>query len=225
MPTTLEMSHRRPGIGARPSFVPAFALGVLALAAGAGAQPILFRDEFDLNADGWEAADPDSLVLWEDVDAGACAPDSGAALATHGGAAAGSGRNFVPLDCVGPIVAGASYSMGAALRFPAGQSRTGSARMEVVWTTGGDCTGTVAGVTFLPEVSSVPGGTWLHTSTTPVPAPAGAQGASLRIRAEKNEAGGALDLQFDRVYLARRHLLFVDGFEPGSTCRWALVVD
>lgn len=222
MHSTTPAVHRRL---ARRSRALAIAFGTLALAGGAAAQPIVFRDEFDLDADGWEAADPDSLVLWEDVDAGFCAPDSGAALATHGGSAAGAGRNFVPVDCVGPIVAGQSYSMGAALRFPAGQNRTGSARMVVVWTTGADCSGTVAGTTFLPEVSSVPGGTWVHTSTTPVPATAGAHGASLRIRAEKNEADGALDLNFDRVYLARGHLVFVDGFEPGRACRWNLVVD
>ena len=220
MTTTRSRARRAPG---ESRLTAALWLCVALGAPAAGAQPLLI-EEFDVDENGWTAADGDSTLIWNAFDANNCTPDSGSVLAVHGGPVAGAGRNFVPPDCVSPITALAPHSFGVLVNFPAGQTRTGSARMVVVWTNAPACGGTVVGTSESADVTTATAGNWVATGLPATVPPAGAQSASVRVRVQKTEAGGALAMNFDRVFLARGSLIHLDGFETGSTCRWTLAL-
>jgi hypothetical protein len=95
--------------------------------------------------------------------------------------------------------------------------------MVVVWTNGADCGGIVIGTSSSANVTTGSAGSWVGQATEAT-SPAGAVSASVRVRMEKTEADGSLDLHFDRVFLAGGAATFFDGFESGSTCRWSNAV-
>lgn len=190
----------------------------------ATAQQLLLDSTFDQDEEGWTAADADSDLVWSPVESiPVCDPFSGTAFATHGGPAAGSGRNFVPSECVWPVQPSATHRFGAQYLFPTGQDRTGSVRMVVVWTDGPNCGGSVITSSQSSDVTTATAGAWVGQIAETL-SPAGAVSASLRVRMQKTEADGSLDLHFDRVFLTEGRAAFFDGFESGSTCRWSNAV-
>ena len=69
------------------------------------------------------------------------------------------------------------------------------------------------------DTSGVAAGVW-RTRWIPVAVPAGAASVSVRLSVHKDTAGGSFDVLADAVEL-RTGLLFVDGFESGTTAQWS----
>ena len=202
----------------------ALAAAAAVLAAAAAAQPIQLASRFDEDVEGWEAADSDSSVAWSAEQAGTtCDPFSGSTRARHGGPAADSGRNFVPPACVSPVAPITEHTFRAWFRFPPLQDRTGSARLVLVWLTEPNCGGLVASSVDGLNHPTSNGSNWQSTSIVAT-SPVNARSASLRVRVQKTEADGELDLEFDDVEFVRGRSIFFDSFENGSTCRWSNAV-
>lgn len=201
------------------------AAGVLAwtIASPSRAQNLLPNGEFDTDIVAWFTAGAGSAIAWTGLDHDGCAPAvSGALLATNSATSAGVTRGSAA--CVTDIVGNATYSFGADLHFPAGQARTGSAEIVVVWFSTPDCTGLSGdSVTGDTTVDTSTAGTWVEVRNDAATAPADATSASFSVRLLKNEAGGSLALAYDGAFLADGLvLLFTDDFERQSSCHWSV---
>lgn len=197
----------------------------LAAAPGARAQNLLPNGEFDVDTLAWFTAGSGSTIAWTGIDHSGCPPSvSGALLQTNASTAAATARGSAA--CVTDIVGNATYSFGVDLRFPTGQTRTGSAEVVVVWFETPDCTG-LSGSTSSggPPVSTATAGNWVPVRNDAATAPAEAISASFSVRLLKNEAGGSLALTYDGAFLADGViLLFNDDFERQSSCHWSATI-
>ena len=213
--------NRGPSVGrsVKAAVTVCFALASTA----ASAQPVLLDDPFHDDVEGWTSVSSDSEIAWGPLDSGLCAPGSGSAVATHRGPGAALVRAFRP-DCVEPVSDGAGYWFRVALRFPAGQDRTGEARLRATWMSAAGCTGSSLGVLDLATLTTDEAGTWNTSARFQVVPPAQARSIRLEVQVTKQEAGGELELQFDSVQVIRGVPLLVEGFEAGSFCAWSLVV-
>ncbi|MEO8197971.1 MAG: IPTL-CTERM sorting domain-containing protein [Thermoanaerobaculia bacterium] len=176
--------------------------------------------EFDTDVIPWIAGFNSSSVDWTNVDHGDCSPAiSGAAQAMNFATSSNQGRGISA--CITGFVPGQAYTFGADLHFPSGQTRTGSALMLAVWLASTDCTGFSRTTDSSPTVASTTAGEWVHVEGTTV---AGAEDGSVALvaRIVKDEAGGALALDFDGAFfVSAAGFLFADGFDRQSTCRWS----
>jgi hypothetical protein len=214
-----NVSRRHAGPG-RSVLVPAaFALLV---ATGAQAQNLLPNGEFDLDLLGWATAGSGSAIAWNGLDHSSCPPSvSGSLLHTNSSTSAGVERGTA--TCMTDVVADAVYSFGADLLFPTGQTRSGSARIVVVWFTTPDCSG-LSGNTSEGDqvVTTAAAGNWVRVRNDAATAPLDAMSASFVIRLTKTEAGGSLALHDDGAYMVDGlTFLFNDDFERESSCHWS----
>lgn len=206
----------------------ALVVGALGLVACAVSAPLSAQNpnlvpnaEFHQNDDGWTSTAGYSAFDRDTFDWTECGALSGSALFGHFGPA-GSQTAFARV-CVPAVDDGVVHSFGGYLRFLTGQTRTGSATVEVSWLSGPDCTGTpIETSVATTRATTFAAGTWVLVKADASFAPAGAQSASFAIELVKNEAGGSLELRVDGLYLvARPGFVFRDGFGLNSTCRWS----
>jgi hypothetical protein len=175
--------------------------------------------EFDSDVNPWSAG-LSSTVGWTSVDHSGCSSAiSGAALATNFATGSDQGRGI--FACITGFVPGQAYAFGGDLRFPTGQDRTGSALMMAVWLASTDCTGFSRTTDTSTTIDTTTAGNWVRVEGTGV-ASEDDGSVALVARLVKEEAGGALELEFDGVYFVPGvHVLFADGFERQSTCHWS----
>ena len=188
------------------------------------AQNLAANGEFDTSVVSWETIFQATLG-WTPVDHSGCSSSiSGAAQGTNLASGPDQGRGFS--TCIAGIVSGATYSFGADLIFPTGQTTTGNASVRVVWFESSDCSGfsrfPAEGDLTVPSTSTTG---WTRVRNDQAVAPADSSSAALVVRLEKNEAGGALAVNFDGAYFASQGgFLFADSFERQSTCHWSSTI-
>lgn len=192
----------------------------LSFAASLSAQELLKLDQFDDgDDDGWYTNGPDATVSVASNDGTDCAPDSDSLLATQTAPQASSSRTFLAA-CVNGIVAGQTYTVGGLLRFPTGQTATGSALFELDFVANFGCSGTLLDIVFsVPTVPTTLAGNWIPSAGSGV-APAGANSAQIRVELEKVQAGDSLAVRVDSVYLTLGEYVFAEDQEIGNPCRW-----
>jgi len=203
-------------------FVALAVLLAVALATQADAGNLVPNSEFDRDTAGWdEVSDGQSLLGWASLDHDTCGAGSGSALAANGATTPDNGMGFH--TCVTGVVGGQSYSLGGDLRFPTGQTATGTANLTVFWYGSSDCSVHFLGVEpAQPELSTDTSGVWVSALSESAIAPASAHSAELRVTVIKEQANDVLLLRFDGVYLAPGGgFLFGDGLDTGSFCRWS----
>jgi hypothetical protein len=195
-------------------------------APGLMAQNLVVNPEFDIDTDTWEVFGNVSSLEWDTIDHDSCGDASGSALGTSLNALGDYTQPFA--TCVSGIVPGVTYSFGADLRFPTGQTTTGSAVIRPVWYDGvPNCEGlSIPGGEYSePVLTTVTPGIWVRSSRDGITAPPGALNLQLRVQLTKDQPQD-LALRFDGVYvLPTSGALFVDGFETDSTCRWSAEVE
>lgn len=206
--------------GNRASAVALLIAATLFTAGLAHGQNLAPNAEFDTEVPPWNAVHGDSSVDWTELDHDGCdAAISGAALATNNAANATQGRGISV--CITDFVPGEVYTFGADLRFPPGQSRTGSVLMKLVFLASTDCTGFSRTSVDSATLDTSNPGNWARLQSTGVPL---AEDGSIALVARliKNEAGGSLQLDIDGAFFAPGEgFLFADGFERQSTCHWS----
>lgn len=196
------------------------AVGFVFAVPGFAAQNLAPNAEFDTDVVPWNAGTNSSSVGWTNVDHDGCGSSiSGAALAMNFATSSDQGRGVSA--CITDFVPGQTYSFGADFQFPAGQLRTGSALLMAVWLASTDCSGFSRSSDFSTTIDTTTAGSWVHVEGTSV---AGPDDGSLALvaRLVKDQADGALALDFDGVYFVpETGFLFADGFERQSTCHWS----
>ena len=179
------MGHRITGLAA-----------LLVLAASAGqAQNLVAGGTFDANLEAWHHdPNPDGTSAWSSLDAGG-SPSSGSALLTSTAAAGGVLINLLD-QCV-PVIAGATYTLSADVRFTEGETTTGWGETVIYWQSGPVCNTYISGNALLTDVATR--GSWIHDSDT-FTAPAGATSAFVSVGVDKIEGGGTLSANFDNIF-------------------------
>jgi hypothetical protein len=194
------------------------ALLVLAAASGP-AQNLVAGGTFDADLEAWHHdPNPDGTSAWSSLDA-AGSPSSGSALLTSTAAAGGVLINLLD-QCV-PVIAGATYTLSADVRFTEGETTTGWGETVIYWQSGPVCNTYIAGNALLTDVASR--GEWIHDSDT-FTAPAGATSAFVSAGIDKIEGGGTLSARFDNIVFGlasapaeeRVGFLPVAGSTPGN---------
>ena len=169
------------------------ALLVLMASAGRG-QNLVAGGTFDTSLEAWHHdPNPDGTSAWSSLDA-AGSPASGSALLTSTAATGGVLINLLD-QCV-PVIAGATYTLSADVRFTEGETTTGWGETVIYWQSGPVCNTYISGNALLTEVASR--GSWIHDSDTFV-APAGATSAFVSAGVDKIEPGGTLSANFDNI--------------------------
>jgi hypothetical protein len=194
----------------------------LAGAASAGAGNLLVNAELDLDVLDWDERTPSISELdWHTLDADACGNASGSALAQNWGIVASTTAIFE--QCVPGIVVGETYSLAAWLRFPSGQTQSGHAYVQIQFMEQEDCLGETASVpSNSSQLQSGNSDVWVRRQVESAIAPAGATAARVGITLSKDSHTGNLDLHFDRLYFGPGPgIVFQDGFETDSLCRWS----
>ena len=178
------MRGRIAGIGALLTFAAAAALAQNLVADGGFASSLeaWHHDIVDAGASAWSSQDS------------AGSPSSGSASLTSTSAVGGVLVTLLT-QCV-PVIAGASYTLAADVRFTEGETTTGWAETVVYWTPGPVCQGYISGSALLTETATR--GTWTADSDT-FTAPAGATSALVQVGIDKIEAGGTLSALVDNV--------------------------
>jgi hypothetical protein len=168
----------------------------LGLSAGAGlGQNLVAGGDFASDLEAWHHdPNPDGTSAWSALDAAGSA-SSGSALLTSTNATGGALVTLLD-QCV-PVIAGATYTLSADVRFTEGETTTGWAETAISWQSGPVCNTSISGNALLTEVASR--GTWIHDSDT-FTAPPGATSAFVQAGIDKIEAGGALSANFDNIF-------------------------
>ena len=198
----------------------AFAVAGVLVASSASAQNLIPNPEFDDDVLPWGEQNGDSPISYALHDHDGCAAaDSGSALATHNAAAAGATRGFHV--CI-PVEPSQFYSFGADLRFPASQSRTGTAQIWLIWFPQADCVGVATEWDISPvTLSTATAGNWTRIQHIGAVSLFDSESALLSVRVVKNEAGGSLELDVDGAFIFNDvDPLWSDGFTSASTCHW-----
>lgn len=161
---------------------------------GTMSQDVVTNGHFHTDLAGWTA--------------GGLAAQTWNALDWQGSATSGSARvanNFTVANvstgssqCIGLSTAGA-YEVGAFIRFPSGQTETGSATVSVARYSNPTCTNPPDLSTNGQIVSSTTTDTWVDTSNTSVAIPVGTQSVRVVLSVQKTQANGSLAALFDRV--------------------------
>jgi hypothetical protein len=170
----------------------ALALGVAA--ATASAQNVVGNGEFDADLSGWTQGGL-SVQTWQ-------------ALDWHGNPGSGSVR--VANDfTVANVATGSSqcivlstpgtYELRGAIRFPSGQTETGSATVQVARYSNATCTNPPVLSTNGQIVQSTTTDTWVDTFNTSVSIPAGTQSVKVVLSVQKVQANGSLAALFDGI--------------------------
>ncbi len=124
----------------------------------------------------------------------------------------------VLLQCV-PVTPGA-HLLQLTIRVPSGQPTTGRGRANAYAYGNTFCGGTpVTGGFFTPAISA---NAW-SSRWVAVNVPAGGASVSIRLMVQKDQDGGEFDVLADAVQLTTG-LIFVDGFESGTTAQWSAAV-
>lgn len=186
---------------------------VLALAgatAGLASDDLILNGSFATDLADWNAGD--GAAAWSPESA--VADGTGSARLTCDAAGAGTACDPL-LQCI--AVSPGSHLLQLAIRVPAGQAATGNGYAVAYAYSGTICSGAPVAGSFYTD--GVAAGVW-RTRWIPVTVPAGAASVSVRLTVIKDTAGGSFDLLADAVEL-RTGLLFVDGFESGTTAQWS----
>ncbi|MEO8196113.1 MAG: hypothetical protein ABI689_05280 [Thermoanaerobaculia bacterium] len=195
-------------------------VGTLIAAPAFAIQNLAPNAEFDTDIVPWSAGFNSSSLGWTEVDRSGCSSSiSGAAQAMNFASSPDQGRGI--FACISDFVPGQTYTFGADLQFPSGQTRTGSALMLAVWLASTDCSGFSRTTDSSPTIDSTTAGDWVHVEGTTV-AGEGDGSVALVARLIKDQAGGSLTLDYDGAFfVAGAGFLFADGFDRQSTCRWS----
>ncbi len=195
------------------------AVWFLALATAAtpvSSQNLVGNGEFQVSTAGWGLL-ADGSFEWVDDDHDGCV-GSGAAELTNEMSTAGEAP---AQTCVTGLVGGESYTFGADVLFPSGQSVTGAARAQIYFYPGANCSTSSLGTAFAPSIASDLPDLWLRTENLEAIAPP-TIGSALVVVAVQKDGLGPFVARIDHVFVFRgASLLFADGFEAGATCRWS----
>jgi hypothetical protein len=180
----------------RPAFPAArwLLLGLLGAAAPGYGQNVVVNGDFDANVAGW-SFDGRGTVAWDPLDsAGSPTSGSGRITSAQPPANAGAGASqCIPFALTGP------FELGARIRFPSGQDRSGFTVVGVALFENATCTGRSSAGANVGTVRSSTTDTWVTkfaTNFAPVPA---TQSILMRLYVYKAEPGGTLTVQFDHA--------------------------
>jgi hypothetical protein len=190
----------------------------------------LFNPTFDVDASHWVVGGLASLTY--DPTLGSPAPGSGKLLNYN------TEEPFAEssISQCRPASPGARYYGGALVRFPAAESTNGSTYFRLSFHSatncdgcGGSGLGSLAGTGRNPAIDGR--GVWLASNVgtidAGVTAPGGTQAACIKLVAVKDSMSGERTVSIDSVVFAPEGsppiaVLFVDGFETGTTEFWSV---
>jgi len=189
-PVTIDAVNRRKAV--------LLAVGAGLLLTGsphALAANLVFNGSFATNVNGWSVEDVDEAAFaWNAADA-----------AGSGSSGSARVRNFTPgpgngigiRQCAGAVVPGDAYSWGGKIRFPTGQSRTGSAYLGLRFKKGPNCAGDDVEQPRLGLFT--PNDSFMPFSQNAI-VPAGSASVEFVVFPSKVEAGGELVAFFDDLF-------------------------
>jgi|CXWL01.1.fsa_nt_gi CSLREA domain-containing protein len=177
---------------------------------------LLANPNFDLDTTGWTLLGNPGELSWQSGDADA-APTSGSAqLVTL----VGAGQTHGIGQCL-PVTAGEHYRARGLTRIASGTAGQPKVGIRIELFASAACTGSPSSTVASPLVSGDTAGGWRLLETTLL-APAGTVSARVRFQADNSAGGPAFTVGFDDLMVNRYvELLFMNGFESGTTGAWS----
>jgi hypothetical protein len=176
---------------------PLFALALGLLPAAAHGQNLLVNADFDDDTSGWQSdAGPSSLAVeWTGEDA---LGDAGSgSLRLRDVVAEQHSVLFGVGQCV-PVNAGNAYDVASWVKIPAGQTRQGTAYVQLIWHANAGCS---SFLDFHRLSTTTASGQWHLLEAAGLVAPPGTQAARLELAVSALGAGTPFATLFDAAYL------------------------
>ena len=191
-------------------------LFILASAASAATENLIQNGDFDLDASGWVFFFTVPAVDGEDH--GRCEATSNLLSATQ----ADIGAQSEVYRCVTGLAGSTTYSLDGHFFFPA-QTSTGTAFLWIDWLDSvADCNGGLTGDDSGDPQPSSQSNVWVRHEMLDLVSPAGTHSARVGVLYDLETGTDPLNLLIDGFHMVAAHgLLFDDGFENESTCRWS----
>ena len=189
---------------------------VLASAASAAPDNLIQNGDFDDSAGGWVFFNTVPSVDGEDH--GRCGSTSNMLVATQADLMVQS----EVYRCVTGLTGLTSYSLDGHVFFPA-QTSSGFAFLYVDWRDSvADCNGNPTGYISGDSQPSSQSGVWVRHEMLDLVSPAGTHAAWVGVLYDHDSGVSPMTVYLDGFHMvAAPGLLFNDGFENNSTCRWS----